>query len=203
MTKIKLCGLMRPQDIEAVNQAKPDFAGFVFAPSKRNISPRHAADLKKLLSPDIPAVGVFSNTPDDLIISLAKDKIIDLIQLHGNESETSANYIKEETGLPIIRAVRVRNTEDINHALHFPCDYLLLDTYVKNQYGGSGMVFDWNMIPPIEKPWFLAGGLGMNNLKEAAETGAWCLDISSAAETDGFKDPKKIKELIKTIRSIA
>ena len=222
MSKIKLCGLSRPEDIEAVNEARPDFIGFVFAPGRRNVTPDQAARLKKMLRPDIPAVGVFVNSPPDFIVDLAAKGIIDMVQLHGDmETFETVSYtldlserlsaipsekIKDCSGnpshFPIIRAVRVRTAADIKQAKAWPADYLLFDTFVKNQYGGSGIRFDWSLIPPTKKPWFLAGGLNFSNIREAAKTGAFCLDISSAAETDGKKDAAKIKELIQIIRSI-
>ena len=243
MSKIKLCGLSRPEDMEAVNEARPDFIGFVFAPSKRNVSPEQAARLKKMLRPDILAVGVFVNSPPDFIVDLAAKGIIDMVQLHGDmENYETENYTldlrkrlngisdgktadslgkaKDSHGktadspekpahspeppsyIPIIRAVRVRTAADIEQAKTWPADYLLFDTFVTGQYGGSGTRFNWSLIPQMEKPWFLAGGLDFSNIRKAAKTGAFCLDISSAAETDGKKDAAKIKEIIQIIRSM-
>lgn len=212
MNRIKICGLMRPEDILAVNEWKPDYIGFVFAPSKRQITKERAAMLKAMLDPAIPAVGVFVNSPPDFIVNLVSSGVIDCVQLHGDmemvETKEYAADLKKRMGdgisgplPPIIRAVRVRTKDDITKAETYPADYLLLDTYVKNQYGGSGTRFDWSMIPAIAKPWFLAGGLNSSNIKDAKATGAWCLDVSSAVETDGKKDPKKIREIIQIVRS--
>lgn len=209
--KIKICGLTRPEDIAAVNEWRPDYIGFVFAPSKRNVSEMRAAGLKKLLSPDIKAVGVFVNSPIEDIVRIAQRGIIDAIQLHGDpdsyETEQYAKDLKSalkavtRRPVPIIRAVRVKDRDDILRAKSYPAEYLLFDTFVKDQYGGSGLRFDWDLIPPIEKPWFLAGGLSAATLGEALKTNAFCLDVSSAAETDGRKDPDKIKEIIQIVRS--
>lgn len=202
MTKIKICGLSRPEDIRAVNQSKPDYIGFVFAKSRRQITPEQAAKLKQLLSPQIQAVGVFVNSPLKEIESLVKAKTIDLIQLHGDEDETYIRHLKRLVTIPVVKAVRVRTTEDIRSADLLPCDLLLLDTYIANAYGGSGALFDWSLIPPLCHPFFLAGGLAPQVLRPAILTGAYGLDLSSAAETGGFKDPAKIEKIVTTIRSI-
>lgn len=219
---IKICGLSRIEDIQAVNEYLPDYIGFVFAPSKRQISGQAAATLKKELSPAIKAVGVFVNSPIDKITALVQQGIIDAVQLHGDmetfETPQYARDLREALKalrkeppkelpkdppdfVPVIRAVRVRDEKDILCAAAYPSDYLLLDTYVKGQYGGCGICFDWTLIPHIEKPWFLAGGLDVSNIKDALDTEAFCLDVSSAVETNGKKDPEKIKEIIQTVRS--
>lgn len=211
-TKIKICGLTRPEDIGAVNEYRPDYIGFVFAPGKRNVSEMRAAGLKKLLSPDITAVGVFVNSPIKDIVRLVGRGIIDAVQLHGDmEGFETSQYAKDlrnalsaaknSGSVPIIRAVRVIGGEEIRRAVSYPADYLLFDTFTKDQYGGSGVRFDWSLIPHIEKPWFLAGGLSAATIQAALNTEACCLDLSSAAETDGRKDPKKIQEIIQTVRS--
>lgn len=198
--KIKICGLTREADIHAVNRYLPDYAGFVFAPGKRQITGKKAAFLKELLSPKIQAVGVFVNAPAEEILYLAKSHVIDVIQLHGDETKEYTEYLMEHTQLPIIKAVRVKNTVDILNAKKYPCSYLLLDTYVKESYGGSGKCFDWSLIPLLEKPYFLAGGLNAENMKNAQKTSACCLDFSSSLETEGKKDPEKIRTIIEIIR---
>ena len=201
--RIKICGLTRKEDILAVNIWKPDYIGFVFAPGKRQLTALKAKELKELLLPEIPAVGVFVNSPMEEVLALAEQKTIDFIQLHGDED---CNYILElkkhlEPGFPIIKAVRVRTEADIRQAEDLPTDFLLFDTYTKGVYGGSGKTFDWSMIPSIKTPWFLAGGIDASNIRLAMETVAFCLDLSSSLETDGKKDPEKIKEIIRIIRS--
>ena len=201
--RIKICGLTRKEDILAVNIWKPDYIGFVFAPGKRQLTALKAKELKELLLPEIPAVGVFVNSSMEEVLALAEQKTIDCIQLHGDEN---CNYILElkkhlEPGFPIIKAVRVRTEADIIQAGELPADFLLFDTYTKGVYGGSGKTFDWSMIPSIKTPWFLAGGIDAANIRLAMETVAFCLDLSSSLETDGKKDPEKIKEIIQIIRS--
>ncbi len=202
-TRIKICGLTRREDILAVNTWKPDYAGFVFAPGKRRLTGPEAQELKKLLLPEILAVGVFVNSPIEEILALTENKTIDLIQLHGDENP---DYILElkgrlAPGFPVIKAIRVRQAEDMKNGEGLPADFLLFDTYTKGLYGGSGRTFDWSMIPDIKKPWFLAGGIDASNIKQAMKTEAFCLDLSSSLETEGKKDPGKIKEIIQTVRS--
>lgn len=199
--RIKICGLTCLEDVEAANRFKPDYVGFVFAPGKRQVTNEQAALLKKKLYPDIRAVGVFVNSPIDEILELTSKGIIDMIQLHAEEGEDTILAIKQRSNAPVIKAVRVQSAQEISRMANLSCDYLLLDTYVKGQYGGSGTGFDWNLIPPLRKPFFLAGGLRADTINTAILTGAFCLDISSAAETEGRKDPEKMKILIETVRS--
>ncbi|WP_349946506.1 phosphoribosylanthranilate isomerase [Lacrimispora sp. BS-2] len=200
---IKICGLTRREDILAVNALKPDYAGFVFAPGKRRLTGPEAKMLKELMLPEIPAVGVFVNSPIEDILSLAESGTIDLIQLHGNEDRDYMMELKSRLapGLPVIKAIRVRQAEDMKEAEDLPADFLLFDAYTKGLYGGSGKTFDWSMVPDIKKPWFLAGGIDASNIKQAMKTKAFCLDLSSSVETEGKKDPGKIKEIIQIVRS--
>lgn len=205
MTKIKICGLSRISDIEAVNQVLPDYIGFVFAKSKRQVTMDEASDLKKLLNPSIKAVGVFVNEDMDKIMHICNLNIIDAVQLHGDEDESYILALRKLIRLTIIKAVRVKQTQDILDAESLPCDYLLLDSYKDNIYGGSGSTFDWSMIPQKQdrkKPIFLAGGINKNNLMDALQMAKpYCIDISSGVETEGVKDPVKIKEIIYCIKN--
>lgn len=194
MTKLKLCGLRRAEDIRMVNRYKPDYIGFIFAESRRQVTHQQASELKELLSPDISAVGVFVNAPVEEIAAVCNAGIIDLVQLHGDESEPYIRQLRREITLPIIKAIQVRTPEQILRAADLPCELLLLDTYVEGQRGGSGTAFDHSMIPPISKPFFLAGGLNEENLPAALEAcHPYGVDISSGVETDGFKDEQKIR----------
>jgi len=198
MTGVKICGLTRPDDIAAVNQVKPDYIGFVFFPgSKRYISPSAAEELKKQLSPDIKAVGVFVNEDAKQVKKLLKKGIIDIAQLHGQEDELYIRKLKAAGNKPVVKAVSVQSEDDILVWEQSEADYLLLD----NGAGGTGEQFDWSLIPSISKPWFLAGGLHEGNIDEALGRGAHALDISSGVETDGMKDPVKIRNLVSRIRA--
>lgn len=213
MPKLKICGLKRPEDIRYVNQYPPDFIGFVFAKSLRQITPREAKELRRQLKPGIVPIGVFVNEEIENIVRLVKEGVIDMVQLHGDES---AEYVRllgerlEEVSSSraalshgIIKAVRVASRQDVKKALDFPADFLLFDTYTKGQYGGSGECFNWQLLKGIERPFFLAGGLKVENIAGAAlEVKPFCLDVSSGAERDGKKDEEKIRRLVETIRKI-
>ncbi len=199
--KIKLCGLTREQDIEAANRCAPDFVGFVFAESRRRISMETASRFRRMLAPEIRTVGVFVNAPIEQIETLCKEKTITLIQLHGDEDAAYCAEIRRRTGVPVIRAVRVRSAEQIRQAEGEACDCLLLDAAAEGAYGGSGTRFDLSLIPPLQKPFFLAGGLDENNLiQAAAQCRPWAVDVSSGAETCGLKDAEKMARLTALVR---
>jgi len=201
VTKIKICGLSRLPDIEVVNEVLPDYIGFVFAESSRKVSRQLAEKMKKALDRRILTVGVFVNTEPSEIVQLCKDNIIEMIQLHGDEDLSYITVLKNEVSNPIIKAVRVQSSRQLLEAQSLPCDYLLLDTYRKNVYGGSGKNFEWSLIPKLEKPFFLAGGLNARNIEAAAVAcRPYCLDVSSGVETDGLKDQDKIREIIRIVR---
>lgn len=163
MTKMKLCGLFRPCDIDAANQLKPEYIGFVFAPkSRRYVTPEEAAELKKLLAPTIQAVGVFVNEAAERIAALLNKGIIDIAQLHGVEDENEINQLRALTDKPIIKAFCIKKSEDITNAESCLADYILLDSGE-----GTGTVFDWKKIQNIQRPYFLAGGLSIDNVENA------------------------------------
>ena len=198
MTLVKICGLRRKEDIEAVNRLKPDMVGFMFYPgSKRYISHEQAAELKAMLDPGIEAVGVFVNAPTEEIIQAAKDGIIDSVQLHGQEDDTMIRTIQKATGLPVIKAFRIETEEDIEKANESMADLVLLD----HGAGGSGKAFAWEKARGMRRPYLLAGGLHGGNVKQAVSTLAPLgIDVSSGAETDGWKDERKIEAIIKAVR---
>ena len=203
MAKIKICGLMREQDIEAVNTAFPDYIGFVFAKSKRQIDENQAKILKACLKPSIKTVGVFVNEEIKNIIKLCNSNVIDIIQLHGDEDEDDIKILKDNLSNKIIKAIRVKDSEDIKRAMEFSCDYLLFDAYHERKYGGIGKTFDWSMIPHINKPYFLAGGIHSDNIRQAIKHhNPYCIDVSSGVETNGYKDPKKIMDIVALARQI-
>ena len=203
MTKIKICGLTRQEDIELVNRWLPDYTGFVFSPSRRQVTPEQAGRLKAELDPRIKAVGVFVNEPVSLTVKLCRAGVIDAVQLHGDESETYIRKLKDQINCPLIKAVRVQNTEQVLQAGKLSVDLLLLDTYQKGQYGGSGKTFDYELIPNLQKRYFLAGGLKNSNIVQAIrKCKPYGVDISSGVETDSLKDDDKIREIICTVRSL-
>ena len=199
MTKVKICGLKSEDDISYANELKPDYIGFVFLQGrKRYVSPSHAAHLRELLDPSIPAVGVFVNEPLEHVISLAESGTIQMIQLHGQEDEAYLRKLRERCSQPVIKAFIIRTKEDMESALLYPSDYLLLDNGL-----GTGEAFDWSLIEKINRPFFLAGGLNPKNAASAIEQAhPYALDVSSGVETDGNKDYEKMKSFIHTVRTI-
>jgi len=198
MTKIKICGLSQLEDIDAVNEAMPDYIGFVFAKSRRQVDGEKAKVLKAALNPNIKAVGVFVNQPVKEIIELSNNGVIDVIQLHGDEDDEIIITLKQAVSLPIIKAMRIGGRMDI---IETSGDFRLFDTYDANQYGGSGECFNWGLIADIKEDFFLAGGLNIDNVKEAInQVNPYGVDISSGVETDGKKDRDKIIKIIEIIR---
>lgn len=197
MTKIKICGLRREQDIRYANELMPDYIGFVFLKGKmRYVTFQEAAHLRSLLDPAIPAVGVFVNEPAENVIRLLQAGTIQIAQLHGQEDEAYIEELRRAGDHCIIRAFAVRSSEDIHRAFAFPADYPLLDNGK-----GTGETFDWSLFQEQEKPFFLAGGLSPENVKEAIECfHPYAVDVSSGVETDGFKDYEKMKAFMDAVR---
>lgn len=201
MTRIKICGLTRQEDIAAVNQLLPDYIGFVFAKSRRQIDAATAGALKKNLAPEIGAVGVFVNEDPKIITAYAEQKLIDLVQLHGDEDDGYIRRLRQHIPLPIIKAIRVKEAADIQKAQDLACDFLLFDAYAHDCYGGTGTAFNWSLLGDSNKPYFLAGGLSAQNVNMALSTcQPYCVDVSSGVETDGRKDPVKMEQLIRSVR---
>lgn len=193
MTKIKICGLRSEEDISYVNELRPDYVGFVFLKGRRRyISPGEAGRLRKQLEPSIQSVGVFVDEPVENVAALLKEETIQLAQLHGQEDEAYAKELKRLCGKPVIKAFIIRTAADVEKALAFPADYLLLDHGM-----GTGEAFDWSLVKNIDRPFFLAGGLTPDNVQSAiADVSPYGVDVSSGVETDGRKDYQKIKAFI-------
>ena len=196
--KIKICGLTRPEDIVCVNRLQPDYIGFVFWPrSRRFVDRKRAAQLKTQLSSAIQAVGVFVDTPMEEVAGLLTEGTIDMAQLHGEETEENICYLQAVTGKPVIKAVKVHGRQDVKAWLGSEADYLLFDSGM-----GSGQTFDWSLLEGVNRPYFLAGGLGPDNLEQVLNHGGpYGVDLSSSVETDGRKDPGKIRRVIELVRS--
>ena len=185
--KIKICGLTRECDIDFVNEALPDYAGFVFAESKRKVTENQARELRRGLNPAIKAVGVFLDNDISFVKNLLESGIIDIAQLHGHESEEFISLI----AAPVIKAVR------IGERIDYPVDYILFDS----PRAGSGKTFDWRLIPKTDKPFFLAGGINIGNIALAMKINPYAIDVSSGVETDGVKDREKIIEIVRHVRN--
>ena len=201
MAKLKICGLTCEEDIAAVNEVKPDFAGFIIEvpSSRRNLSAEKVKVLVKGLDREILPVGVFVNAAPELPISLLRDGTLWAAQLHGQEDEDYIEKIQNMTGKPVIKAFSIKTPEDVQRALRSPADYILLDQGT----GGTGEPFDWSLVPPVRRPFFLAGGIGPENLRNAVSTlHPWVVDLSTSLETQGQKDPIKIRQIAKMLKQI-
>ncbi len=197
-TKIKICGLKRPEDIAYVNEAKPDYCGFIieFPKSSRNVTGDQVRILIAELDKNIIPVGVFVNAAPERVEELLLDGTIRIAQLHGQEDDDYIRRIQKNTGSQVIKAFSVKTAQDIELALKSPADYILLD----QGGGGTGQTFDWSLIPEIKRPFFLAGGLGPDNLEQAVDMiRPYAVDLSSSVETDGVKDRSKILEAVNLV----
>lgn len=190
---------MRVEDALAVNEASPDYAGLIFAESRRRVSLEMAERIRNTLRSDIPVVGVFVDASEAEIAAVVDRGLVDMIQLHGGEDEDFIRAVKQRFSLPVIKAVRVRESADVLKYDGGCADYLLLDNGK-----GTGRRFDWRFISPaaIKKPWFFAGGIGEENLIAAARYHPFALDVSSGVETDGKKDRDKIIRLVREVREL-
>lgn len=202
MTKIKICGLRRNEDVDIVNAFLPDFAGFILSNGfRRTVLKDDFLRLARNVDSSIKKVGVFVNEPIESILDYALN--LDVLQLHGDESLEYTERLRTETGKTIIKAVRAKSPDDIELFNDYPCDYLLIDAYKEGEYGGTGRVADWSIIKKAEinKPFFLAGGISADNISTAiSELSPFCVDVSSSVETNGYKDELKVKELILKLR---
>ncbi len=199
--EIKICGIRREEDIEIINKYKPEYIGFIFAPTRRYVSPNDAAKLKEKLNGDTKTVGVFVDEKPEKVREIAETVGLDVIQLHGGED---AEYIKKlNTKCEIWKAVRVKDDGVIPDTKG--ADKILLDKYSEEELGGTGKAFDWLRAgdAKIKKPVILAGGLNSENVKRGIEIfSPVCVDVSSSVETNGVKDEKKIKEFTDTVRGL-
>ncbi|MDO5848006.1 MAG: phosphoribosylanthranilate isomerase [Methanobrevibacter sp.] len=194
MVKIKICGLRRREDIEIINKYAPDYIGFVFAESKRQIDFETAKQLKSFLKVKIPVVGVFVDAEIEDILNLYRNDVIDMAQLHGNENEQYISKLKElEPSLKLIKAIEIKEDGNLEEYEELDVDYLLLDSGK-----GSGKTFNWDLINKnIGKDFFLAGGLNSNNIKSAIdEFHPYAIDLSSGVEVNGYKNEEKIREVM-------
>jgi phosphoribosylanthranilate isomerase len=205
MSKIKICGISRIEDVIAVNAAHPDYVGFVFAKnSRRYIAPEQAMVLRSGLSTEIKPVGVFVNEPVNNIIELFEYGVIELAQLHGDEDSRYIEELRARSRVQIIKAARIESRDDIERIAATPADYVLLD----HGSGGTGSAFDWRWLDGLHTdgrlrtgvPFFLAGGIDTDNIKNALALEPYAVDISSGAETDGVKDSEKIAALVRIVR---
>lgn len=197
MTKVKMCGLSRMEDIEYANEVLPEFIGFVFAPkSRRYVSFEQAKKLRGELDYRIAAVGVFVDEDIENIVRLVKDEVIDMVQLHGSEDNAYIAKLREMAEVPIIQAFKIIDSYDAESAVLSDADFVLLDSGM-----GTGKTFDWSLIKSINRPYFLAGGISPENAAQAVERfSPYAVDASSSLETDGVKDLSKMIALARAVR---
>lgn len=203
MAKVKICGLTRMEDIEAVNRYRPDYAGFVFAPSKRRLTMEQARLLAGSLDASILPVGVFADERKEFIAAIAEYCWLKAVQLHGSEDDAYISRLNAmlPPGTLVIKAVRVKDASSIKEAEGLHCGLLLLDAWHETQLGGAGEAFDWRLIAGFARPYLLAGGLHAGNVEEAIRRlSPFGVDVSSGVETDGLKDERKIAEFIDLVR---
>ena len=218
--KVKMCGISKVETIPAVVEAKPDYMGLVFAPSKRQVTVDQAKTLVEALhkqytkrynngteqsnNDEIKTVGVFVNETLDNLVTIAKGINLDVVQLHGDEDEAFIQSLKGRTNVEIWKAVQIRSAADAEAWIDSSADMLLFDAYHKDERGGTGEVFDWSCLDEFERPFMLAGGIDSTNVARAIRTvRPYGIDISSGIETDGVKDDEKITAFTNIVRTIA
>ena len=210
--KVKMCGISKVDTIPAVVEAKPDYMGLVFAPSKRQVTMEQAKMLVEALynqckeqnnTVSIKTVGVFVNETLDNLVAIAREANLDAVQLHGDEDEAFIQSLKERTNVEVWKAVQIRSAADAEVWIDSSADMLLFDAYHKGERGGTGDVFDWSCLDTFERPFMLAGGIDSTNVARAIRTvRPYGIDISSGIETNGVKDDEKITAFTKIVKSI-
>ena len=211
--KVKMCGISKVETIPAVVDAKPDYMGLVFAPSKRQVTVEQAKTLVEELhkqyavrynSETIKTVGVFVNETVENLLKIAEEVKLDVIQLHGDEDESFIQILKEQSNVEVWKAVQVRSAADAEKWIDSSADMLLFDAYHKDERGGTGEVFDWSSLDEFERPFMLAGGIDSTNVARAIRTvRPYGIDISSGIETNSVKDNEKMKAFTNIVRTIA
>lgn len=211
MVKIKICGIKRIEDVYYVNQYLPDYIGFVFADTRRKVSPETAAMLAKELDPRIKRVGVYVRQEIGLLTESLVSGTVDYLQLHGDEDAAYEEALFEsllQQGIDdpqerCIKAFRIRGAEDFKKIGETKCRWILLDTYSQTLPGGTGEHFNWDLIQGIDREFFLAGGISVDNIERAIrEVKPYAVDVSSSLETDGVKDKEKIRVFMEKVRAM-
>ena len=198
MTKIKICGIRRPADIDYLNELKPEYAGFVFAKSKRRVDVDQAFSLIKNLSSDIKKVGVFVDEDPLVVLEIAEKLKLQVLQFHGHEDQ---EYINKFVNFEIWKALRINSIESICEFSNYKCAKFLLD----NTIAGSGECFKWELVQAKVEGFsiMLAGGLTNENVQLGImQLKPYGVDVSSGVETNGFKDYEKIKNFIMKVRKL-
>ena len=217
--KVKMCGISKVETIPAIVDAKPDYMGLVFAPSKRQVTvdqakilveelhrgyaKKYGSDTEHDKNGTIKTVGVFVNETVENLVTIANEANLDAVQLHGDEDEAFIQSLKERTNVEVWKAVQIRSAADVEKWIDSSADMLLFDAYHKDERGGTGEVFDWSSLDAFERPFMLAGGIDSTNVARAIRTvRPYGIDISSGIETNGVKDDEKITAFTKIVKSI-
>lgn len=217
--KVKMCGISKVETIPAIVDAKPDYMGLVFAPSKRQVTvdqakilveelhrgyaKKYGSDTEHDKNGTIKTVGVFVNETVENLVTIANEANLDAVQLHGDEDEAFIQSLKERTNVEVWKAVQIRSAADVEKWIDSSAEMLLFDAYHKDERGGTGEVFDWSSLDAFERPFMLAGGIDSTNVARAIRTvRPYGIDISSGIETNGVKDDEKIKAFTKIVNSI-
>lgn len=199
--KIKICGLSRPEDIDFVNEAMPDYCGFVieYPKSRRNVTAAQLRRLRERLTPGIIPVGVFVNAPIEQVAEFLQDGTLSVAQLHGAEDEAYVQRLRGLVGEATLwKAFQVRCRADVMQVVNCSADGVLLDSGQ-----GSGLTFDWGLIAGLPRPFFLAGGLTPENIPQAIrQAQPLGVDISSGVESNGWKDRDKILAAVRAVKEI-
>ncbi|MGC5324572.1 phosphoribosylanthranilate isomerase [Brevibacillus sp. SYSU BS000544] len=210
MTVIKICGIKDAKTLELLSDLQVDYAGFVFAPSKRQVTGEHARQLVEQASRYPRLAGVFVNPALQEVSDVLEAVSLDVVQLHGDESTEFIEALKNKTNCQIWKAIRVQNCQQVLEAIGryaLLVDAFLLDAYHPTQAGGTGERFSWEQISEVsesfgDKPFFVAGGISLENVDELLTRYAVsCVDISSGVETDQVKDPVKIRSFVERVRA--
>ena len=192
MTKVKICGLSTKGAVETAVSAGADYIGFVFAPSKRQVTLEEATELAKLIPVNVKKVGVFVSPSRSELLEVIEKVGLDLVQVHGRV----ADDLFDDLPCASIQAVQVDGN---GHVPNSQADYLLFDAPV----AGSGRTFDWGQLDTtdLSQPFFIAGGLNEDNVEEAIQHFTpFAVDVSSGVETDGQKDHEKIRRFIERVK---
>ena len=217
--KVKMCGISKVETIPAIVDAKPDYMGLVFAPSKRQVTvdqakilveelhrgyaKKYGSDTEHDKNGTIKTVGVFVNETVENLVTIANEANLDAVQLHGDEDEAFIQSLKERTNVEVWKAIQIRTAADTEKWIDSSADMLLFDAYHKDERGGTGEVFDWSSLDAFERPFMLAGGIDSTNVARAIRTvRPYGIDISSGIETNGVKVDEKITAFTKIVKSI-
>jgi len=205
MTKIKICGIKREDEVELINQYPVSYAGFIFAKSRRQVNANQCLNLSRGLRPDIKKVGVFVNAPVDEILEIVERCGLDLVQLHGDESVDDIKAIS----CPVWKTIAMKDKDSLKKIDIYKdlVAGILFETYHNQLKGGTGQTFDWTLMDQVKRAQgyqvILAGGINPDNAPKAIDyIHPHVLDLNSGLEVHGFKEAGKVKALFDNIEGL-